>query len=441
MTTRIAAKLPPTLLIATLLAACAYADGDWEGSGPGGKTDTGWVSDDSFEVGARIEARILRTPEGYWADLATDPSLQEELLDTQLKYAKRTAKRGGYVLNQLVYKVRDLQVAELENGDIELRYVASVDLVRHNGGAPVPELEELPQLDFEAPLPLDPTDVMARVGLDCASDWGEYTVRENNYYYYFNPDQPECDLELTIGNLTIEKVFPRKTVYPEYDRLLNPLPDSDNLGFRAALFPTLGDDDPDSIHAGFKNVLENRFGLEGEWSADGYQRYRWVRDGAEMVIDLYDPQRLGWYFKSVFQQALASYQLVHFAGHSNYGTRDLITTAEAFMNDYQVFMMWACYSYAYYARQVFRAKATVDDPDGFAAADFVGTAPTPYFSDEDEAIEYLLRGLMDGIAAVSRGEEEAAPSWVDIIAGMNRYSWDRPYGAAGARDNLWQPGN
>ena len=194
-------------------------------------------------------------------------------------------------------------------------------------------------------------------------------------------------------------------------------------------------------------MLEQRIGLEGEALEGGELiRYRWQRDGATMVVDLYDPTKTYW-LEDRYKQALGSYHLVHFAGHSEYGTRHLLSDHDRFAPHYQILMMWSCHSYAYYARQFFRAKAQIaralglgaSDPDGFGLGDFVGTAPTPFFGDEDDGIEQLLRGLMDGIAAVARGEPEQAPDWLTILERMNLTSWDRPYGAAGARENSWRP--
>jgi hypothetical protein len=428
------------LAVVILSSACSPEPGVDSTPGAGkGKTDTAWISDSSFELGAVLESRVTRQASGAWAELATDRALQEQLVDTQVKFAKRAMMKADYEINQLVYRIRSLDVTT--DGDrVTLGYSASVDLVKNEGpGVEPPPLEDLPQLEFDVPLPLDPVDVKARVGERCAADWEPYSLREDNYYYYFRPGKDGCDLELHTGKLTIEKVYPRRVVYPEYDRLLGAL-EGGGKGFRAAMLPTNEDSDTAAILARMKDMLELDLGLtatqvEGD---DRFDRYLWTRDGATMVIDLYDPNKT-WGFKKTYQEALGKYQLVHYAGHSEYGSKDLLSDATKFSKEYQVFMMWSCHSYAYYARRVFRAKATLEDPTGFAAADFVGTAPTPFFGDEARGIRELLEGLMDGIAAVSRGEDNQAPTWIEIIKKMNLTSWDRPYGAAGARTNEWQP--
>lgn len=408
-----------------------------------GKADTGWISNTSYELGAVLESELVRQAVAEWQDLAVDRALQEQLIDTQIKYAKQALKKHGYEINQLAFDIRRLDLSVDDNANtVTLRYAASIDMVKHLQWQEVeaPGVEDLPQRTFGVPLPLDPIDVKIRMGERCAADWDPYYLMEYNYYYYFHPEKEGCDLDLHDARLTIEQIYPRKTAFPEYDRLLKPIPgEADARGFSAALFPTRGDDDPESLHQGMKRMLEQDLGLEGaEVEGEAYRRYRWTRDGATMLIDLYDPTKLTW-INQTYQEALGRYQLVHYAGHSNYGTNTLLTDASKFSDGYQVFMMWSCHSYAYYARQVFRAKATAADPTGFAAADFVGTAPTPFFGDEAWGVKALLAGLMDGIAAVSRGEEEQAPPWQSIIEQMNRTSMDRPYGAAGARTNVWQP--
>ncbi len=430
-----------TAAVLAMVGCDGQLDGE-AGAGSRGKTDTGWLSDTSYEVGAELDAMVARKAEGEWASLATDRALQEQLIDTQVKFTKRAAMAHGFEVNQLAHRIRSLEVTtDPATKKVTLRYRAAIDLVKNEGEAtPLPKLEELPVRELEVPLPLDPTGLFARVGDRCAGDLEGYTLREDNYYYYFAPANQGCSLELVTGSLAIETVYPRRRAYPEYDRLLGPIPGlAARKGFRAALLPTEGDDDPASIFDGMKGMLEGSLGLEGKLSSDKrYVRYEWTQGGATIVIDLYDPMK-STSFKSSFQAALGAYQLVFFAGHSEYGTRTIYDDRTKFADGYQIVMMWACHSYAYYARQVFRAKASAADPDGFAAADFIGTAPTPFFGDETLGIRELLKGLMQGISTVAAGKPGDAPDWVTIIKRMNLTSMDKPYGVAGARDNAWQP--
>ena len=102
--------------------------------------------------------------------------------------------------------------------------------------------------------------------------------------------------------------------------------------------------------------------------------------------------------------------------------------------------MHSCQSYAYYTRQVFRAKATEEDPSGFALADIVATGKSSYPSGSPPTLRVLLSNLLDGMAAIQRDEPDQAPHWLAISEGMDRATWgDIMYGIAGVRTNSWQP--
>ena len=143
--------------------------------------------------------------------------------------------------------------------------------------------------------------------------------------------------------------------------------------------------------------------------------------------------------KADVNKALGEYQLLYYNGHSEFGSKALFTDKSAFSSKYQVIAMHSCRSYSYYTRQIFRAKATTADPSGFAAADVLGTGESSYSTDSGMVLEHLLDGLMRGLAAVSRGEPEQAPSWRAIISPMNEQAYGIMYGAAGVRTNAWQP--
>lgn len=429
-----------SFLLATSLLGCSPAGTDILGPQPGGKTDTGWIADTSYEVGADLEGTIVREASGTYSDLATDRALQEQLVDGQVKFGKTTMADHGYHLNQLAEKVEIVDTTETD-GKVTITYRAQVDLVHSKWKSdPVPSLEDLDQLEFEVMLPLNPEGVYNRNHEDCAEGWGDHSLADYNYYYYFAPDNQGCEEALHSGKLTIREVYPVSTVYPEYDRLLGRLDqDAGTVGFRAAILPNSGDDDPLSRFNVHKQMIEDKLGLTGEEQEDGkYVRYKWAGTGTSaMVIDLYNPQK-GW-FTTTFRKALGEYQLVFYNGHSAYGTQPFLTQADAFSKDYQIVMMHSCRSYPYYARQVFRAKATDDDPTGFVAADVVATGESSYPDDSPRTLRPLLEGLHQGISAVHDGREDEAPSWQSIVARMNNAAWGILYGAAGVRSNQWQP--
>jgi hypothetical protein len=324
----------------------------------------------------------------------------------------------------------------IEGEMVTLTYRARVDLVSpRSESAPFPKLEDLEQREYAVPLPVDPVGVYSRAGESCAEDWDPYVLAEHKYHYYFAPHKEGCEekLELLQAKLIIDTVYPERTAYPEYDRLLRPLDDQGTVGFKAAIMPT--DDNEMTQYNSHKERIEDDLGLgdTGE-EIDGGKivRYTWTGDGATAIIDLYNPEKI--YFWSTFKEALKTYDVVYYDGHSNYGTYDMVGKSEYFADRYQIIMVDACRSYAYYARQVFRAKG------GFDKADVVGTGESAPFYVASRVMGHLIGGLMQGIAAVKRGEEHQAPSWQSIVEKMNDAAYHVYYGAAGVRDNAWQPG-
>jgi hypothetical protein len=436
----------PGILALSLIFGCSSPEVEHPTppAGWGGKSDTGWIADTSYEVGAYLESTITRAATGSYSDLATNRDRQEELVDDQIKYCKTTMAERGYHINQLFEKTEIVEVTE-GDGKVTLRYKARIDLLhRKSAGAGVPALEEIDEREFEVRLPLDPTDVKSRNGESCAEGWGDHWLAEYNYYYYFAPDKEGCNEEMHGARLTIREVYPVTTVYPEYDRLLGPLDETQSaVGFRAAILPNTGDDDPMSRHDAHREMIEDELDLTGEEQEGGrYLRYTFEKEVPDrgkvmMIVDLFNPTKGS--FTSTFRKALGEYQLVFYNGHSGYGTQPFLTEADAFSSAYQIVMMHSCRSYSYYTRQVFRAKATDADPEGFAAADVVATGMSSYPGDSPRTLKPLLRGLWKGLHSVHEGTPGQAPSWQSMVAEMNSVTWGILYGVAGVRQNAWQP--
>ncbi len=459
------------LLAAPILLVGCSSEG---GTGPigtvdpgvGWKEDSAFLSNSSYELGTLVTGRVSHAASGDWADLATNRELQERLIDEQIKFGKRAMIAQGYLLNQLVDKVgRELD----ENNDIvvtvddtvdpaivTIEYTASVDIIKNEGrGTQVPgRLEDIAVREFTLPLPADPIDMYTRFDTRChMEDTEGGSVSNYNYYYYYQPTRTGCDVAQAPATMTINEIHRRTnegaTVYPEYDKLIHAIDGEELQGFTVALFPTEGDNQALSTHDNLRSALVDQapHGLAipaGEAMSDGlFTRFRWERGGALIRIDLYNPVEVDRQsdFRTKFREALGSYDMVQFAGHSEYGSRDLYRAEDIFKPDYQIIYMWSCHSVNYYSRQIFRGKQQVnpDDFNGWDGADFVGTAPTPYFGDEDDGLRELLRGLGNGVAAVNEGRRSEAPSWLDIVTALNTTSSDVPYGAAGVRENDWQP--
>lgn len=459
------------IAIATLvIGACGFeaarstdermpAKGDAPAAAQEGRA--GWSADDSYELAAQITSTIAREATGVWAGLATDVDLQHELVALQVKYTRNTLKARPleYVLDQLAREVTIDSVSA--DGDVvTLTYTAEVDLVRKGDPQALPTLAELPATSLSAVVPRDPVNVYRagwqdRLGEACADDWGDYTLAEHKYYYYFAPDKAGCRERMEalgiyqLADVEIVKVYPAGPVYPEYDRLAKLRdPATGSVGFSAAIVPDTGDDDPASRFDAHKRKLD-ALGLVSTPQEGGrYLRYEWPAPGVQLTIDLYDPTAISWpdTFTSQFHALLGKYQLVQYNGHSNYGAKDLLADEAAFMDDYQIVVMHSCSSYAYYAQQVFRAKAS-DDPlatedqrRGWADADVLATGQSSYPSDSPKVMAVLLQGLVDGLVAIEAGAPQDAPSWQELTRQMNQATWGSIlYGIAGSRTNAWRP--
>ena len=439
------------LIAIWVLGGCGGDDGatgappeDPTGQSPSagnGKEDSGWLANDSYEVGAVVRSVIAYEASGEWEALGNDVALQLQVADTQLKFIKNTAESYEWRFNQLADTIRIIDVDKTDEPYLLITYEAVVDMVGKLNGD-LPTLDEIETISFVAAVPLDPSNISSSQIDNCSKSDGSHSVQAYNFHYYYAPDQPNCDIKTQRAEIKITEVFERRIAYPEYDQLMQPLEDG-TVGFHAALVPNTGDHDPRSRFDSHAAMLEQALNLEGKDSEDGmYRRYVWREGDVSMIIDLFDPSSLPWTtnFAASFREKLADYTLVHYNGHSSYGTKHLLDEPESFSDRYQIIEMHSCQSYAYYTRQVFRAKATEEDPSGFDLADIIATGRSSYPNGAPKTLRVLLDNLMKGMVAIANGEPERAPDWLSIMKGMDRAVWsDVMYGAAGVRTNTWQP--
>ena len=416
-----------------MAASGSGGSGGGGAGGGGGKSDSGWISDTSYEVDATVHSWVAHAPEGEWAALADDRELQTSLIDLQLKYAKNGTENVGFRANQLFDEVEIVGV-ESSGAQVMIEYRAVIDMIAPlEGGEDAPSLEEIDPRRFEVQLPLDPVGAYRASEGGCATD---SAASDYNYAYYWKPELESCGIEKVPATIEIVEVLSRPTVYPEYDQLLRDQGDG-TVGFRAALVPAYGDHDPRSRLDAHREMLEQDLDLVAEPAAEGVSRYRWRHGDVQIVIDLFDPTVHE--FTSSFRAALSEYQLVFYNGHSAYGTQQLLTDENAFDPEYQILMLHSCQSYAYFVQQALRAKATAEDPEGEATVDFVATGRSSYPTDSAITLRALLRGLMDGLVAVQEGRAQEAPDWLSVVGVMNRQVSGILYGVAGVRGNRWQP--
>ncbi len=429
-----------TLLLFLALAGCTSSmpGSGPSGTGPAGKEDSGWLGSNSYELGGRatgqVRQRIGETVDGTWVadetwgELATSEKLQLTLIDQQLRFAKNTLEDQGYDLNQLVdtYTVTNVEEAD---GYVTLTYEAVVDMVGQlprNGQ--LPTLQQLPRREFEARVPLEPNAITEAQVAPCAreTDAALYSL-----YYYFDASRQGCDVVTTGAAITISEIFERRASYPEYDQLRHEAEDG-TVGFTVALIPGETENATDE-----RAMLVNRLRLTGTRNEErGYERFVLDRNGVQVTIDMYDPDRTE--REATFYSSLTNYDVVHYNGHSSYGTREFLTHESAFSDRYQIIMMHSCRSYPYYTRQVFRAKATDQDPRGWAAVDVVATGKSSYANDAATTLEILLTSLADGVASLDGAS--TAPDWLSIVRRMNEATYMTVlYGVAGVRTNTFQP--
>ena len=428
-------RLLPLHLLLSLVACGAAAQDD---AASIEAADTGWVGDTSFELGATIATTVEQKAEGEWAELATREDLQVALVDAQWKFAKNRLKKQNYHLNQLADTVR-VTNKEVSNGVVKLTYEAKVDLLRE-----LATNEEAPTIDRVQPrtvslkLPVRPIGAFREAAGECADTSDGSPDGDRNFFYYFDAEAEGCALPMVDVTLQITEVHPRKIVYPEYDKLTAEDLGGGKKGFRAALVPATGDYDPMSRFDAHTRMLEQELRLTGVAILDGKaRRYTYTKANVAIQIDVFDPTRAS--LTPQFRSALADYQLVFFNGHSVYGTRDLLTDANAFSDKYQIVMMHSCRSYPYYVRQIFRAKATEADPTGWATADVVATGESSYPTDSPRTLKPLLEELIDGMSKATEGTGAGAPSWNNIVKKMNDRTSGILYGVAGVRTNAWKP--
>jgi len=427
-------------LLACCLVLGGCADAPLVGDDSPFVKDSGWLGSDSYEVEAVVRGTVLHEAKGEWADLAVDPAVQAKLVDKQVKFIKTTAEADGWRLNQLTDSVKIAKITE-EDGKVYVEYEAVIDMLGRLRGA-APSLNSIERRKFDALVPLVPLGFSPEEIASCSKGDGSHSVRSHNFHYYFAPSTQGCSVVLNETDIEITRVFERPKVYPEYDKLLQPL-ESGRLGFRAALLPNRGDNDPMSRFNDHAAMLESDLNLDGKEMEDGlFRRYTYVLNEAEIIIDLYDPTQVGWGrgFAESFRDKLSKYTFVHYNGHSNYGNKHLLDDPLAFSQEYQIIMMHSCQSYAYYSRQVFRAKASPSDPSGFANADVIATGKSSYPSGSPKTLREIFNNLIIGMDLVVAGQGRDAPDWLTISSRMSESTWgDILYGIAGVRTNAWRP--
>jgi hypothetical protein len=151
-----------------------------------------------------------------------------------------------------------------------------------------------------------------------------------------------------------------------------------------------------------------------------------------------------------FRDAIRGNEIVYYNGHAFYGSLQVLDDRDAYPQDtYQIILMDACWSYAYYTKQIFRNRATDADPDGYALVDVVNNTE-PGITGSERTATVLWDNIFKGAGQVRAGGDATLYSWNNIITYMNEHAEARArrrtshpnpeiYGASGVRTNRWQP--
>jgi len=443
-----------------------------------GKEDTGYVSNKAAELEARITSSVFIDTTGLGqaeidslAARLRSPSrwTLQEYTAPQLKYARNPLKSEKLDLNleHGESAVRDVRVVQ---GGIWLDYSTSIEsLVKlkdlaDKGLTPADLVGK--RVDFQ--FPARPADVFGQGGAACATDpdgdaLDPSELRADNYFYYFDPARQGCPLvagvDLAPAQYEILSSLDAPNVYPEYDLLTQ-----DKKISMVVLFGQITHGDLTAGDWGWTgyNQFKRSFTSEGfrvvETFADdfGHRLSKTYPGGLEVVVDFYTPEALKDHrpreeVNQLFKQALRDHEIVYYNGHAFYGSLTVLDQPDSYPADsYQIIFMDACWSYAYYTKQVFSRKTTAGDPDGMRYADVVNNTE-PGITGSHDTAWLLYKNLFQAASKLMQGQSVSKFSWNQLVVYMNdsadrRARYYDPaefhaeiYGVSGVRGNCFNP--
>lgn len=482
--------LKPVVALALAGAGCANdpaADDDLDIPGfedyVGGKNDTGYVGNQAAELEATFTGRVrVMLPgqsaselEATAARLRGNPTSWElrsitDQVTEQVKYARNVLKSEKLDLNLEGGSPTFSSVTVIAGG-LELAYTLEVEsLVKFK------ELEAMglrPQdlvgREVMARLPVVPDGLFERTGTNCAFDREANRVPDaadlgaHNLFYYWDPSRPSCNLtdsDLVTASYRISSSLDAPNVYPEYDQLV-----ADGRVDMAIIFGQIEHGELKANDWGFLsfNTMTRSFerlGFRRTSTFPGNRGHRLEKTyagGLKVKIDMYTPVDFA---DSVpretsnvtFRDAMRGSEIFYYNGHAFYGSLDVLDDPTAYPEDrYQILFMDACWSYAYYTKQIFRNRSTASDETGWALADVVNNTE-PGITGSEATAAILYDNLFKGAAAVRTGADPSLYSWNNMIKYMNDHAIERArrrgpnnhpnpeiYGVSGVRTNRYNP--
>ncbi len=310
----------------------------------------------------------------------------------------------------------------------------------------------------EVHVPIRPFSIYDDVGDTCASEYPGISLSPDVYWFLWAPSwqcrqHTEAVQPMTV---TVTKVIEKpETRYPEYDQLWEddvldmvivfgvidhggPIEQDSNWKRADLLIEDLtsscGEVEP--CFAGFRECGTEACAndeLCGQRCGSGYLGRRFVRElaqGRTARVDVFHPDL----FHSVadgarfanWQRAVSEHEVVAYNGHSVLGAGIAYEQAQ-YPDFYQIFMVFSCLSYAYYAHPIYLGKG------GWEKADIIANADLGKVDEIRPMTGHLLRGLMSGFNGGGR------TSWQDIINNIGRDCHKSRPGVSGVTGNCFSP--
>jgi hypothetical protein len=388
-----------------------------------------------------------------------------QLADEQLKLAKSQLNAEKLHLN-LTSDSIEIDRIEIVNDAIEIGYRIVVETLVTQKELQEEGLRAADLVDANYPVNVaaDPRNLFDRVGERCATGFDAGSLRNENFFYYFDPALPSCDIELAqSAQFSVRTLLPNQETYPEYDLLV-----ADQMVTAAVIFGAAA---PGPAHGGdwgvmmwrtFEANLRISDFVKTEADTPG-NRYVRTRSGIDEVIDVISPYVLeekGDESDQLFAELLGTHELMFYNGHSFYGSLDVLKNRQHYPPEtYQILFMNSCWSYEYYTRQVSEARSTEADPDGWRLADVVNNTTYAYFVQMEQSSRVLLFNILAGAESMGADNAGRRFSWQNIIGTLNSAAKNecprddpdadcrhyRPrtahemYGVSGVRDNQFTP--
>jgi hypothetical protein len=440
-----------------------------------GKADTAYYSNKAAELELELTSRVYQdlsdmSPEGriQWMDGARSiPSWKfgAEAND-QPKYARNQLGLHKLKLNLEQGEPQFSILTEDEKG-MWANYTVKVDSImryadlQKDGLSP----KDLVGRKVTVKLPKNPNTIFALGGMACATDpdgdpLEPEHINASNYFYYFDPFKEGCPLkdsaELIEAVFELRSSADTRTVWPEFDRLAEDGQISMMVLFGQIEYGDLKKEDKGwvSYTQFISNLAWKGFEEKETFAEERGKRFETeYYGGLKVGIDVYSPKALARNLPSadrnaLFKRATNNYEIVHYDGHSSYGTLDALEQPEAFLPEkYQIVFMDGCESYSYYTKQIFKGKINDKDPTGQKYVDVVNNVEPSNTGSHTTALELWL-AIFEGADAALSGHSTEKYSWNHMIDYMNlhaeqRAKWHRGkpelYGASGVKDNCFTP--